>query len=87
MGHEEIKNGHTSTEGYKVSEAPLGTTRRMRVIVIGAGASGLNTAHHLDLHMENAELVIYEKNLDVGGTWFENRYLISSNGTLHKCRS
>lgn len=73
MGQEIIGNGHSSIDHYKVTEAPLGATRRLRVIVIGAGASGLNTAHNMDLHMENVELAIYEKNADVGGTWFENR--------------
>lgn len=58
---------------YKVTEEPLGTPRPIRVIVVGAGASGLNTARHMDLHMKNFELTVYEKNSDVGGTWFENR--------------
>lgn len=58
---------------YKVTEEPLGTPRHIRVIVVGAGASGLNTARHMDLHMKNFELVVYEKNPGVGGTWFENR--------------
>ncbi|KAF5004440.1 hypothetical protein FDECE_9078 [Fusarium decemcellulare] len=59
---------------YTVTEAPLGTARSIRVLMVGAGASGLNLARHMDLHMENFELSIYEKNADVGGTWFENRY-------------
>lgn len=42
--------------------------------MVGGGASGLNVARHMKLHMENYELQIYEKNADVGGTWFENRY-------------
>jgi len=59
--------------GYKVTEERLGTTRHLRVVVVGAGASGLNTARHMELHMENFDLTIYEKNADVGGTWFENK--------------
>lgn len=61
------------SEPYVVTEAPLGTPRRVRVIMVGAGASGLNMARHMELHMENYEIVIYEKNAGVGGTWFENR--------------
>ncbi|KAH7010394.1 cyclohexanone monooxygenase [Ilyonectria destructans] len=64
----------TGAGQYVVTEAPLGTPRRLRVLMAGAGASGLNLARHMDLHMENFELAIYEKNADVGGTWFENRY-------------
>lgn len=63
----------TVASQYVVTEAPLGTPRRLRVLMAGAGASGLNLARHMDLHMENFELAIYEKNADVGGTWFENR--------------
>jgi monoamine oxidase len=58
---------------YSVSEVPLGTPRKLRIIMVGGGASGLNTARHMELHMENYELQIYEKNADIGGTWFENR--------------
>lgn len=63
--------GHTET--YVVTEAPLGTSRAIKVITIGAGASGLNLARHIELHLQNVEHVIYEKNPEVGGTWFENR--------------
>lgn len=59
---------------YRVSDVPLGTRRPLRVLTIGAGASGLNLAQHVEMHMDNIEHVIYEKNADVGGTWFENRY-------------
>ncbi|KAL5366664.1 hypothetical protein BJX96DRAFT_44220 [Aspergillus floccosus] len=59
---------------YTVQENPLGLTRPLRVIAIGAGASGLNLAHQVNKHMSNIELMIYEKNPDVGGTWYENRY-------------
>lgn len=65
---------------YVVTESPLGTPRHIRIIMVGAGASGLNTAHHMALHMQNYRLTIYEKNEDVGGTWFENRYGCSSSG-------
>lgn len=58
---------------YQVTEEPLGHPRPIRVVVVGAGASGLNIARHMELHMKNYELAIYEKNADVGGTWFENR--------------
>ncbi|KAL4947586.1 hypothetical protein BDW69DRAFT_204246 [Aspergillus filifer] len=59
---------------YTVKEKSLGTPRQLRVITIGAGASGLNLARQIDLHMSNVDLTIYEKNPDVGGTWYENRY-------------
>src|SRR5207344_1430105 len=43
-----------------------------RVIIIGAGMSGLLAAHRLQ--QAGVPFVILEKNDDVGGTWFENTY-------------
>ncbi|KAI9818370.1 MAG: hypothetical protein M1827_000428 [Pycnora praestabilis] len=67
-------NGVKSSSEYTVTEAPMGTRRHLRIVTIGAGASGLNMARHVELHMDNIEHIVYEKNRDVGGTWFENRY-------------
>ena len=36
--------------------------------------SGIQVAYQIQKHTENVELVIYEKNESVGGTWLENRY-------------
>jgi 4-hydroxyacetophenone monooxygenase len=46
--------------------------RPFRVAIIGAGMSGLAAAHRL--HQAGVSIVVLEKNDDVGGTWFENRY-------------
>jgi len=46
--------------------------RRFRVAVIGAGMSGLVAAHRL--RQAGLDVVVVEKNDDVGGTWFENSY-------------
>ncbi|KAG9228833.1 hypothetical protein BJ875DRAFT_219608 [Amylocarpus encephaloides] len=64
----------TSTSKYVVSEQPLGTARHIRVITIGAGASGLNMIRTLRQKLTNYEHIVYEKNPSVGGTWYENRY-------------
>jgi 4-hydroxyacetophenone monooxygenase len=46
--------------------------RTFRVAVIGAGMSGIVVAHRL--RQAGVEVVVLEKNADVGGTWFENTY-------------
>ncbi|KAF9006158.1 hypothetical protein BDQ17DRAFT_1389720 [Cyathus striatus] len=46
----------------------------MKIICVGAGASGLVFAYKLQRSFERFELTIYDKNVDVGGTWLENRY-------------
>jgi 4-hydroxyacetophenone monooxygenase len=43
-----------------------------RVLVIGAGMGGLNAA--LQLKRAGIPYTVFEKNSDVGGTWYENRY-------------
>lgn len=59
---------------YHVSEHPLAAKRKIRIIAVGAGASGLQLAYKFERQLEDAELQIYERNADVGGTWLENRY-------------
>lgn len=70
--------------GYQIREQPYGTKRKTKVILMGAGASTLNFLKVAGERMQNLEIVSYEKNRDVGGTWFENRYrssLLSSTLT------
>ncbi|MDQ2859411.1 MAG: NAD(P)/FAD-dependent oxidoreductase [Pseudomonadota bacterium] len=45
---------------------------KMKVIVVGAGMSGLLTA--IRLKQAGVPFTVIEKNADVGGTWFENVY-------------
>lgn len=60
---------------YTIVEKPIGTRRPIRVACMGAGYSGLMMAIVFSQKMQdmNAELVIYERNEDLGGTWLENR--------------
>ncbi|OQV07522.1 hypothetical protein CLAIMM_11945 [Cladophialophora immunda] len=60
--------------GYRIDETPSGTYRPLKVIVMGAGASGISFAKFSREELQNVEIIIYEKNRDVGGTWLENRY-------------
>ncbi|KAH4113187.1 hypothetical protein HBI64_209380 [Parastagonospora nodorum] len=46
----------------------------LRVVCVGAGAAGLLVAHRMQTRMTNFELVLYEKNEDVGGTWPAHNY-------------
>ena len=46
----------------------------MKVICIGAGMCGIAVGSLFPQHIPNLELTIYEKNTEVGGTWFENHY-------------
>jgi 4-hydroxyacetophenone monooxygenase len=47
-------------------------TNDIHVVIIGAGASGLCAA--IQLGKVGIAYTIFEKNAEVGGTWYENRY-------------
>ncbi len=68
----------TTTRGntpYVIQDVPIGTRRPLRVVCMGAGYSGLLMAmiFRRQKQGKNADLVIYERNQDLGGTWLENR--------------
>ncbi|KAL1795478.1 hypothetical protein ACET3X_005702 [Alternaria dauci] len=66
-------NGDTPAT-FALRDQPMHANRHMKVIGVGAGASGLCLAYKLKHYFTDFTLNIYEKNDDVGGTWFENRY-------------
>lgn len=44
--------------------------RKLKVLTIGGGVSGILIAYQIQKLCENVDLVIYEKNEDIGGTWY-----------------
>jgi len=69
-----------------ISERAIDEPRPLRVIYIGAGVSGINAAIQFPRILPKIELAIYEKNPEVGGTWFENvRVLISMPNVWMAC--
>jgi hypothetical protein len=66
---------HRLNTEYTIIEQPIGTRRPLRVVCLGAGYSGLMMGIVFNERMKdaNAEFVIYERNADLGGTWYENR--------------
>jgi cation diffusion facilitator CzcD-associated flavoprotein CzcO len=66
-------NGHHGADEQPL-QAPIYSERPMRIICIGAGASGLVFAYKLQRSFGNFSLTVYEKNKEISGTWFENRY-------------
>jgi hypothetical protein len=59
--------------GYRIQERPYGTERPMRIIHVGAGISGICMSKFLPETLKDVSLVCYDKNADIGGTWFENK--------------
>jgi ribulose 1,5-bisphosphate synthetase/thiazole synthase len=71
-----VSQKYVSSGAAKATIEPrsVDSLRPMRVICIGAGISGIITAIRFPQKLKNIELQIYEKNTEIGGTWFENRY-------------
>ncbi|BEJ11415.1 hypothetical protein CspHIS471_0108370 [Cutaneotrichosporon sp. HIS471] len=67
-------NGDQEAIGYELRDQYIGEKRRVRVITIGGGASGINMAYQIDKWMTGVEHVVYEKSAELGGTWLDNRY-------------
>lgn len=70
-------NSPLQTNPVSVKEKPALSRRKLKIICVGAGYSGLTLAYKIE-HECNwkdvIDLQIYEKNENVGGTWFENTY-------------
>lgn len=57
-----------------IQDRPIDEARPLKVIYIGAGVSGILAAIEFLKAVPSLELVVYEKNAEVGGTWYENKY-------------
>ncbi|MGH7859546.1 MAG: NAD(P)-binding protein [Candidatus Binatia bacterium] len=64
--------GENTRSFHWTNGAPVERLGRFRVLVIGAGMSGVLAA--IRLGQAGIPYVVIEKNSSVGGTWFENAY-------------
>jgi hypothetical protein len=71
-----IENGDAHKSSYKYPQRYLGQARSIRIVMVGAGVTGIAAVKlYKDTFPEReVEFVIYEKNHDITGTWLENRY-------------
>ncbi|ORY67190.1 uncharacterized protein BCR38DRAFT_426329 [Pseudomassariella vexata] len=58
----------------KLDDRHIDEPREIRVAMIGAGIHGIIAGALLPVKVPGIKLTIFEKNADVGGTWFENVY-------------
>ncbi len=65
-------HGEDAYEQPEVYKVPEHTRADFKVLVIGAGMSGLLSA--IRLQQAGIDFMVVEKNHDVGGTWLENTY-------------
>jgi hypothetical protein len=66
----------TRRAAFELKDSPIENQRPLKVRVIGAGYSGIYMGIRIPQRLKNVDLRIYEKNEGVGGTWWENRYVL-----------
>src|SRR5215213_6792693 len=69
---EELALRGDDRRGPQWRKTDIDPDRDFRVLVVGAGMSGLLTAYRLE--QAGIDYLVVEKNADVGGTWWENQY-------------
>jgi hypothetical protein len=61
-----------SPDDVEILEQLYGTRKKLRIAIMGCGISAINLFKRFEERMKNIEIICYEKNDDVGGTWYEN---------------
>ncbi|KIP12732.1 hypothetical protein PHLGIDRAFT_123818 [Phlebiopsis gigantea 11061_1 CR5-6] len=69
-----VETSGSERPAYQLGDFPIDAGRPLKVLVIGAGFSGIAAGIRFLQRIPNVELTIYEKNEGVGGTWWSNRY-------------
>jgi NADPH-dependent 2,4-dienoyl-CoA reductase/sulfur reductase-like enzyme len=68
-------NSRERHDQYRIIEQYHSQPNHQKIICVGAGAAGLLLAYKMQkMKARDYELVVYEKNPQVAGTWYENRY-------------
>ncbi|KAI9820318.1 MAG: hypothetical protein M1827_005940 [Pycnora praestabilis] len=70
-GRDDFHLPAVNENGYQIHEVPYGTKRKIRVVILGAGASAIDFFKNAEEKLENVDIQCYEKNHDIGGTWLE----------------
>ncbi|KLO16411.1 FAD/NAD-binding domain-containing protein [Schizopora paradoxa] len=73
-GEIETKSTDAGPSSFKLGDFSIDEYRPMKVVVIGAGFSGIIAGIRFPQKVPNVELTIYDKNAGIGGTWFTNKY-------------
>jgi thioredoxin reductase len=84
MGSSQAVNGMNGVNGchnrehahaFTIKDTFVENLRPFRVIVVGAGFSGILAAIRIPERLRNVELVVYEKNEGIGGVWYDLLFL------------
>ncbi|KAI4597981.1 hypothetical protein KJ359_003789 [Pestalotiopsis sp. 9143b] len=81
-----VSQSGDANPSYTIHEHPLGTARKVRIVIVGAGASGLNAIKTFRERLTNFESVVYEKNPSVGGTCWASFFSPAKEIEGYLCR-
>ncbi|CDO72702.1 hypothetical protein BN946_scf184985.g122 [Trametes cinnabarina] len=70
----EPKSVSPESAPYTLGEFCIDEYRPIKVIVVGAGFSGITAGIRFRQKIPNVSVAIYEKSTGVGGAWFNNKY-------------
>ncbi|KAI0346538.1 FAD/NAD(P)-binding domain-containing protein [Trametopsis cervina] len=73
-GHPDIVNGAVQDDLSGMADFSIDEYRPMRVIVVGAGMSGIAAGIRFRQYVPGVDISIYDKNDALGGTWYTNKY-------------
>ncbi|CZR42542.1 monooxygenase family protein [Fusarium proliferatum ET1] len=76
------QNGYTAAQNesgenrpkFTLKDTPVENQRPMRVVIIGAGFSGIYSTIRMTQRLRNIDLTVYEMNEETSGVWWLNRY-------------
>lgn len=73
-------SGHAKE--FTIKDEPVENLRPLRVVVIGAGFSGIVAAIRIPEKLRNIDLTVYEKNDGVGGVWYKFHIFVLASKML-----
>ncbi|KAI0942198.1 hypothetical protein AcW1_002883 [Taiwanofungus camphoratus] len=68
------QGGSQEKEHFRLGDFCIDEYKPLKVVVIGAGFSGVIAGIRFPQKLQNIDLTIYEKNAGIGGTWYSNKY-------------
>ncbi|KAL1708071.1 hypothetical protein EV121DRAFT_287900 [Schizophyllum commune] len=70
----DVSSPASNGPAFQLGNFAIDEPRRLKVVVIGAGYSGIIAGIRFRQHIQNLDLKIYEATTGVGGTWFTHNY-------------
>ncbi|GME64886.1 Flavin-containing monooxygenase [Neofusicoccum parvum] len=68
------KRADGTISDFQIEDRLIDDVRKLKVAIIGTGLSGVIAASLLPAKVPGIQLTLFEKNADLGGTWYENSY-------------